>query len=64
MEFVLNTLDVAAQHCLNKQCDALVTGPVHKGVINQSGINFTGHTEYLANLSNLTRCKGDYRTYC
>jgi len=54
-KFVLNTLDVAAQHCLNKQCDALVTGPVHKGVINQSGIDFTGHTEYLANLSNTSK---------
>jgi 4-hydroxythreonine-4-phosphate dehydrogenase (EC 1.1.1.262) len=51
-QFVLNTLDVATQHCLDKQCDALITGPVHKGVINQSGFDFTGHTEYLANLSN------------
>ena len=54
-KFVLNTLDVAAQHCLNKQCDALVTGPIHKGVINQSGFDFTGHTEYLANLSNTSK---------
>jgi len=50
--FVLNTLDVATQHCLDKKCEALVTGPVHKGIINQSGVDFTGHTEYLANLSN------------
>ncbi|MBT3195952.1 MAG: 4-hydroxythreonine-4-phosphate dehydrogenase PdxA [Candidatus Ruthia sp.] len=50
-QFVLNTLDVATQHCLDKHCDALVTGPVHKGIINQSGIDFTGHTEYLANLT-------------
>ncbi|MCS5586223.1 MAG: 4-hydroxythreonine-4-phosphate dehydrogenase PdxA [Gammaproteobacteria bacterium] len=50
-QFVLNTLDIATQHCLDKRCDALVTGPVHKGIINQSGIDFTGHTEYLANLS-------------
>ncbi len=54
-KFVLNTLDVATQHCLDKQCDALVTGPVHKGVINQSGFDFTGHTEYLANLSNTSK---------
>ena len=54
-KFVLNTLDVAVQHCLDKQCDALVTGPVHKGVINQSGFDFTGHTEYLANLSNTSK---------
>jgi 4-hydroxythreonine-4-phosphate dehydrogenase len=51
-QFVLNTLDIATQHCLDKHCDALVTGPVHKGIINQSGIDFTGHTEYLANLTN------------
>ncbi len=51
-QFVLNTLNTATQHCLDKECDALVTGPVHKGIINQSGVNFTGHTEYLADLSN------------
>ncbi|HIM58484.1 MAG TPA: 4-hydroxythreonine-4-phosphate dehydrogenase PdxA [Gammaproteobacteria bacterium] len=51
-QFVLNTLDIATKHCLNTKCAALVTGPVHKGIINQSGIDFTGHTEYLANLSN------------
>jgi len=54
-QFVLNTLDIATQHCLDKRCDALVTGPVHKGIINQSGIDFTGHTEYLANLSNTSK---------
>lgn len=31
---------------------ALVTGPVHKGVINDAGIPFTGHTEFLAELTN------------
>jgi 4-hydroxythreonine-4-phosphate dehydrogenase len=51
-QYVLNTLERATEYCLNSQCDALVTGPVHKGVINQAGISFTGHTEYLANLSN------------
>ncbi|QKQ24055.1 4-hydroxythreonine-4-phosphate dehydrogenase PdxA [Candidatus Ruthia endofausta] len=51
-QYVLNTLDCATKYCLNSQCDALVTGPVHKGIINQAGISFTGHTEYLANLSN------------
>ena len=51
-QFVLNTLDIATQHCLDNTCSALVTGPVHKGIINQSGVDFTGHTEYLANLSN------------
>ena len=50
-QFVLNTLDQATKQCLDKTCKALVTGPVHKGIINQAGIDFTGHTEYLAQLS-------------
>jgi 4-hydroxythreonine-4-phosphate dehydrogenase len=32
--------------------DAVVTGPVHKGIINKAGISFSGHTEYFANQSN------------
>ena len=46
--YVLNTLDKAVDGCLNSTFDALVTGPVHKGIINSAGIPFTGHTEYLA----------------
>jgi len=46
--YILESLDQAVQGCLNKHFDALVTGPVHKGIINESGISFTGHTEYLA----------------
>lgn len=45
--YVLKTLDVAAQACLDRHFDAMVTAPVHKGVINDAGIDFTGHTEYL-----------------
>ncbi|MDX1334890.1 MAG: 4-hydroxythreonine-4-phosphate dehydrogenase PdxA, partial [Gammaproteobacteria bacterium] len=37
--------------CAAGDYDALVTGPVHKGVINEAGIAFTGHTEYLAEKS-------------
>ena len=44
--YVLETLDVAIDLALANQV-ALVTGPVHKGVINEAGIPFTGHTEYL-----------------
>ena len=33
VKFVLNTLDVATQYCLDKQCDALVTGPVHMKLV-------------------------------
>ncbi len=48
--YVLKTLDLAIQHCLDGDTQALITGPLHKGVINQAGIhaNFSGHTEYLA----------------
>jgi 4-hydroxythreonine-4-phosphate dehydrogenase len=46
--YVLKTLDYAIKGCLNKTFDALVTGPIHKGIINEAGISFTGHTEYLA----------------
>lgn len=46
--YVLNTLDAAIDGCLDGTFNALVTGPVHKGIINEAGIPFTGHTEYLA----------------
>ena len=48
-QYVLNTLDLAAQGCADNTFDAMVTAPVHKGIINEAGIAFTGHTEYLAN---------------
>lgn len=44
----LRCLDHAIAACQAGACQALVTGPLHKGVINQAGIEFTGHTEYLA----------------
>lgn len=46
--FVLATLDRAIDGCLRGEFAAMVTAPVHKGVINDAGIPFTGHTEYLA----------------
>lgn len=46
--YVLETLRCAVEGCLNGTFDALVTAPVHKGVINDAGISFTGHTEFLA----------------
>jgi 4-hydroxythreonine-4-phosphate dehydrogenase len=51
--YVLETLDRAAQLCLDGAADALVTGPVQKSTINDAGIAFSGHTEYLAE-----RCGG------
>jgi 4-hydroxythreonine-4-phosphate dehydrogenase len=47
-QYVLNTLHAAIEGCQHKQFDAVVTAPVHKGVINEAGIAFTGHTEFLA----------------
>jgi 4-hydroxythreonine-4-phosphate dehydrogenase len=49
--FVISVLQRAAAGCLSGEFDAMVTGPVHKGVINDAGIAFTGHTEYLQQLS-------------
>ncbi|MCA0899710.1 4-hydroxythreonine-4-phosphate dehydrogenase PdxA [Microbulbifer agarilyticus] len=46
--YVLETLRVAAEGCLQRTFDAVVTGPVHKGVINEAGVAFSGHTEYFA----------------
>ncbi len=46
--YVLDTLDRAVDGCLAGEFDAMVTAPVHKGIINDAGIPFTGHTEYLA----------------
>jgi 4-hydroxythreonine-4-phosphate dehydrogenase len=50
--YVLNTLKTAADACLAQQFDAMVTAPVHKGIINDAGIAFTGHTEFLAEQTN------------
>ena len=52
---VLKALTQATKACMNKSCAALVTGPMHKGVINDAGIAFSGHTEYLAELSSTHR---------
>jgi len=47
-EYVLNTLSIATHGCLEGKFDALVTGPIQKSIINDSGIEFSGHTEFLA----------------
>jgi len=49
--YVLDTLRAATHACLDGDCDALVTAPVHKGVINDAGVPFTGHTEFLAEIT-------------
>lgn len=49
--YVLETLRVATAGCLNHEFTGLVTAPVHKAIINEAGIAFSGHTEYLAQLT-------------
>jgi len=46
--YVLKTISRAAKGCLVGTFSGMVTGPVHKGVINDAGISFSGHTEYIA----------------
>ncbi|MDR1062603.1 MAG: 4-hydroxythreonine-4-phosphate dehydrogenase PdxA [Azoarcus sp.] len=46
--YVLDVLDRALQGCMRGDFDGMVTAPVHKGVICDAGIPFSGHTEYLA----------------
>lgn len=50
-EYVLATLRRAALGCLSGEFAAMVTAPLHKGVINDAGVPFTGHTEFLAELT-------------
>jgi 4-hydroxythreonine-4-phosphate dehydrogenase len=45
--YVLHTLEIATDGCRDGIFDAMATAPVHKGVINDAGIPFTGHTEFL-----------------
>lgn len=54
-QYVLDTLTIAAQGCLEGTFDGMVTAPVHKGVINEAGIAFSGHTEFLQELCGVER---------
>lgn len=49
-EYVLETLKIAVIGCQRKDYRAMVTGPVSKTLINEAGIPFTGHTEWLAEM--------------
>ncbi|MFC3033458.1 4-hydroxythreonine-4-phosphate dehydrogenase PdxA [Pseudoalteromonas fenneropenaei] len=50
--YVLDTLRIASEKNMDNTFAAVVTGPVHKGIINRAGIAFSGHTEYFALQSN------------
>ncbi len=49
--YVLETLEIAAKGCLSGEFAAMVTAPIHKGIINDAGVKFSGHTEFLAELT-------------
>jgi len=51
-QYVVQTLTYAGAGVMNGEFDAIVTGPVHKGIINKAGIPFSGHTEFFAQQSN------------
>jgi len=53
--YVLSCLDKAIDGCLDGIFSGLVTGPVHKGVINEAGVPFSGHTEYLQSRCGVSR---------
>ncbi len=50
--YVIETLRQACDENIDGTFDAVVTGPVHKGIINKAGVSFSGHTEFFANQSN------------
>lgn len=53
--YVLSTLTAATQGCLDGTFSALITAPVHKGIINDAGIPFSGHTEFLEELTHTSK---------
>ena len=53
--YVLDSIRRAANGCLSAGFDAIVTGPVQKSIINEAGIAFSGHTEFLADIAGVDR---------
>jgi 4-hydroxythreonine-4-phosphate dehydrogenase len=49
--YVLKAITKATKGCMDVVFDAMVTGPVHKGVINDAGFSFRGHTEFIADIT-------------
>lgn len=48
--YVIECINQAVDGCLKQHLHAMVTAPVHKGIINDAGITFSGHTEWIAHL--------------
>lgn len=53
--YVIQCLKIAANGCLQNQFSAMVTGPVHKGVINDAGTPFSGQTDFLSKLTSISQ---------
>ena len=53
--YVIDVLSHGALGCLNNEFKGLITGPVNKEIINQSGFEFSGHTEFLSDISNVKK---------
>ena len=51
-KYILDVLMTGSLRCLNKEYSALVTGPINNKIINDYGFEFSGHTEFLADISN------------
>ena len=49
--YVIETIKAATQGCLDNSFDAMVTAPVHKAIINDANITFSGHTEFIADIT-------------
>ena len=48
--YVINSIKLAANLCLEKEASAMVTGPISKSILNKAGYKISGHTEYLADI--------------
>jgi len=53
--YIMDVLSYGSLGCLNKNYHCLVTGPINKELINKSGFEFSGHTEFLADISNVKK---------
>ena len=53
VDYVIDMLNISCKYCLDNKFDALITTPIQKSIINDAGIRFSGHTEYLAKICNV-----------
>ncbi len=53
--YIIDVLSYGALGCLNNEFKGLITGPVNKEIINQSGFEFSGHTEFLSDIANVKK---------